>query len=80
MDIIERHIRSACIDVYDEPHDPAARGALAALIDAGALPAGTAADALSIRTACTDLYDEPHNRATQLHVLALLRAHVPGAA
>lgn len=80
MDITGRRIRSACIDVYDEPHNPAARSALAALIDTAGIPARTTGDVLGIRTACTDLYDEPHNHAAQSHVLALLRARVSGAA
>lgn len=75
MDQTERQIRIACIDVFDEPANPAARAVLADLINTATAqtPAPAAEDAEScLRTACTDLHDEPRDRATQLHVLELL--------
>lgn len=72
MDPTERRIRTACLDVFDDPDDATARAALIALIPAVESPPTVGEDRRRIRLACQDPYDEPSDRIAQLHVLQLL--------
>lgn len=72
MDDTERRIRIACIDVFDDPDDAAARSALTALLPTAREPESRDLSTARIRSACQDLYDDPHDRAAQLQVLELL--------